>query len=103
MAEEDPGEGGLERLRSGPAPYLLYALVALVSFPTLGLITGGRDALVLPARTAALLERLCGVGQVVETLEVPDGDHDTVTGLATDDISAWVADRFAGDAPVDDC
>ena len=45
-AEEDPGEGGLERLRSGPAPFLLYALVALVSFPTLGLITGGRDALV---------------------------------------------------------
>jgi hypothetical protein len=67
------------------------------------LVQGGRDILVLPARTAALFERLCGVGQVVEMLEVPAGDHDSVTNEARDDVSAWVSARFAGEPAVDDC
>ena len=67
------------------------------------LVQGGQDTLVLPARTAALLERLCHLGQVVETLDVPTADHDTVTDQAGDDIAPWVAARFAGDPFSDDC
>jgi hypothetical protein len=39
-------EPAVERLRSGRAPLLLYPLLALLSFPTLGLLLFGRDALV---------------------------------------------------------
>ena len=67
------------------------------------LVQGGQDILVLPARTAALFDRLCGLGQVVELLEVPTGDHNTVTDLAGEPIAAWVAARFAGEPAVDDC
>lgn len=67
------------------------------------LVQGGQDSLVLPARTAALLERLCDLGQVVDTLDVPAADHDTVTDLAGDDIAPWVAARFAGEPAPDDC
>ncbi len=67
------------------------------------LVQGGRDSLVLPARTAALLDRLCGLGQVVDMLDVPTADHDTVTDQASDDVAAWLAARFAGESPVDDC
>ena len=67
------------------------------------LVQGGQDTLVLPARTAALLERLCGLGQVVDTLDVPSANHDTVTDQAGADIAPWIAARFAGDPATDDC
>lgn len=67
------------------------------------LVQGGQDIVVLPARTAALFERLCSVGQVVETLDVPAADHNTVTNQASEQIAAWIAARFVGDPPVDDC
>jgi pimeloyl-ACP methyl ester carboxylesterase len=67
------------------------------------LVQGDKDIVVLPARTAALLDRLCGVGQVVETLEVPGADHGTVTDQAKDQIGTWIAARFAGAPAVDDC
>lgn len=67
------------------------------------LVQGGQDILVLPARTAALLDRLCGLGQVVETLDVPTADHDTVTGEADDQITTWITARFAGEPATDDC
>jgi fermentation-respiration switch protein FrsA (DUF1100 family) len=75
----------------------------VVSDAPLLVVQGGRDILVVPARTDALIERECGIGQVVDLLEVPEGDHDTVTGLAEDDIAAWVADRFAGEEPTTIC
>ena len=82
VEENDPG-------RMGASPLLL--------------VQGGQDILVLPARTAALFDRLCGLGQVVDQLDVPTGDHNTVTDLARADISTWVAARFAGEPAVDDC
>jgi acetyl esterase/lipase len=83
LAENDPGQ--------------------VVAAAPLLVVQGGRDILVVPARTGALIERLCGIGQVVELLEVPEGDHDTVTGLAETDIAAWIADRFAGTEPTTTC
>lgn len=66
-------------------------------------VQGGRDAIVLPARTDALFERLCEVGQVVEQLDYPDADHDTVIPAARAAIEAWVAARFAGEPATDEC
>lgn len=67
------------------------------------LVQGGKDILVLPPRTAALFARECGLGQVVHQIAIPDGNHDTVTNLAKDQISTWIAARFAGEAPTNDC
>lgn len=67
------------------------------------LVQGGRDILVLPARTAALFARLCGVGQPVDMLEVPTADHDTVTEDSRLDVGAWLRARLEDAAPVDDC
>ncbi len=67
------------------------------------LVQGGADALVLPARTDALFKRLCGVGQVVERLDVPTADHDTVVEQSRTEVGAWLQDRFAGKPPTDDC
>jgi hypothetical protein len=75
----------------------------VVSDAPLLVVQGGQDILVVPARTDALIERVCGIGQVVDLLEVPEGDHDTVTGLAEDDIATWVAARFAGEPAPDGC
>lgn len=83
LAENDPGQ--------------------VVADAPLLVVQGGQDILVVPARTDALVERLCGIGQVVDLLEVPEGDHDTVTGLADDEISTWIADRFAGGGPMSAC
>ena len=75
----------------------------VVSEAPLLLVQGGQDALVVPARTAALFDRLCELGQVVEMLEVPTATHDTVTTEATADVEAWFADRLAGEPVGDDC
>ena len=49
------------------------------------------------------MERLCGIGQEVELLEVPEGDHNTAMGLAEEQITAWVAARFAGEPATTTC
>lgn len=67
------------------------------------LVQGGKDILVLPPRTAALFKRLCALGQVVEQIDVPEGTHDSVTNLAKDQITTWVAERFAGEPATNDC
>ena len=60
------------------------------------LVQGTADVTVFPARTHDLLARMCGVGQVTDYVEVPGADHQTVTGMAIDQIESWLADRFAG-------
>ena len=57
----------------------------------------------MPARTDALQARLCSVDQVVERLDIPTADHNTVTPEATDEIEAWLDARFVGAEAVDDC
>lgn len=75
----------------------------VVSESPLLLVQGGQDPLVVPARTAALFERLCGLGQVVDEIDVPTGNHDTVTELASEEITTWLAARFAEEPAPDDC
>ena len=67
------------------------------------LVQGGQDPLVVPARTAALFDRLCGLGQVVDRLDVPTANHDTVTRESQSEVSAWLAARFDGAPAQDDC
>jgi pimeloyl-ACP methyl ester carboxylesterase len=59
-------------------------------------VQGGQDVVVLPARTDALMEQLCGIGQVVERIDVPAADHNSVVTDAGDQVSEWIAARFAG-------
>lgn len=67
------------------------------------IVQGGRDVIVVPARTADLIERLCGLGQVVDELQLPNADHATEPTEAADEIATWIADRFAGEPATDDC
>jgi pimeloyl-ACP methyl ester carboxylesterase len=75
----------------------------VVSESPLMIVQGGRDAVVVPARTDALMARLCELGQVVHRLDLPDANHDTEPVDAEAQITDWVAARFAGDPPPDDC
>ena len=67
------------------------------------LVQGGQDIVVLPARTDSLFRRLCGLGDVVERVDIPSGTHDSVSRLASDQIARWIADRFAGRPPANSC
>jgi pimeloyl-ACP methyl ester carboxylesterase len=75
---------------------------AAVDAPLL-LISGDRDIIVVPARTHALYDRLCDLGQVVELVDLPDADHETEPAHAADLISAWLADRVAGEPATSTC
>lgn len=67
------------------------------------LIQGDADITVVPARTDALFQRLCGIGQVVEYMMLPGADHDTEPVVAADDIASWLAARLAGDPASSTC
>lgn len=66
-------------------------------------VQGDQDVLVVPARTDALMERLCGIGQVVDRLDLPTADHDTEMAEGADEIAAWLAARLAGDPAPNSC
>ena len=67
------------------------------------LVQGAQDMLVVPARTAALFDRLCGLDQVVDQLDLPTATHDTEITEGHDQIASWIAARFAGDPSPNDC
>jgi acetyl esterase/lipase len=67
------------------------------------LVQGGQDVIVVPARTEALFERLCDLGDTVDRLDLPNAGHDTEPAEAADEITAWIADRFADVQPENDC
>lgn len=83
LAENDPGQVASD------APMLL--------------VQGGQDILVVPARTDALFARLCGLGNTVERLDVPEADHNSVVDLSDAEVTAWVQARFADEPATDDC
>ncbi len=56
---------------------------------------GSADLLVLPTVTAAYVQHLCTTGERVAFTSYPDADHNGVESAATNDVTAWVADRFA--------
>ncbi|WP_307797318.1 lipase family protein [Williamsia soli] len=62
---------------------------------------GDQDTIILPAWTAAAVQRACAAGDVVEVVRKPDGGHTNlgVTGTAVD----WISDRFADEPAPDSC
>ena len=81
VIENDPGR------RATSAPILV--------------VQGTADVVVVPARTDALLDKLCALGAVVDLELLPGAGHDNAAVRASEgSIVPWLAARFAGeDAP----
>ncbi len=60
------------------------------------LVQGTADTTVVPARTDALLEKLCRCRKPIQLLTVPGGTHDNTPSLAKAEIATWLNDRLAG-------
>jgi hypothetical protein len=58
---------------------------------------------VVPQRTRDLVARLCAIGQVTEYTEYEGAGHGDIAAVSADQVTAWVADRFAGVQPTDSC
>ena len=68
------------------------------------LVQGDADPVVVPARTDALLARLCALGAEVELVTVQGGKHDVAAREAALPIIApWIAARFANEPPGSSC
>jgi hypothetical protein len=58
---------------------------------------------VVPERTRDLFARLCATGQVTEYSEYDGAGHQDIGTASAAQVTAWVADRFADEAPTDSC
>jgi len=67
------------------------------------LAQGTLDTVVRPRVTAEYMRMLCGKGTPMRFVPVPGGDHDASAEFGAKLAVAWVADRFAGAPPPDDC
>jgi len=67
------------------------------------LVYGTADATVVPERMAYVIDQLCEVGQVTETIESEGADHGTVVTQDGAAITAWLDDRLAGEPAPDSC
>ena len=61
---------------------------------------GGQDPFIDAAWTKAGVQRACDLGGSVTIDFDPNGGHNPPTG---DKVLAWIADRFAGKPPINDC
>ena len=64
---------------------------------------GDADPVVVPARTEALLARLCGLGAEVERVTIPGGRHDVLREVRSTVVADWLDARFAGEPPGSSC
>jgi acetyl esterase/lipase len=64
---------------------------------------GTADEVVRPQVTAAYGGRLCAQGTPVRFQSVQDGEHIRVAFQTAKDAVAWMADRFEGKPPPDEC
>jgi alpha-beta hydrolase superfamily lysophospholipase len=67
------------------------------------LAQGSKDGLVLPAVTEHYRDTLCANGSVVAWDLLVGGTHGFAGRDAAPAAVAWIADRFAGNAPPNDC
>ena len=64
------------------------------------LIIHGEDDEQIPVVSSQLLlDRMCGIGQVVERRTYPDQSHAGVIGPSLPDMLGWIDDRLAGTEP----
>ena len=73
-----------------------------IAVPVL-VIQGGADKVVPPALTQALVSRLCAHGVTAELRLYPGAEHSEAGTVASPDVSAWIAQRFAGAAAPSTC
>ena len=64
---------------------------------------GSADGLVLPRVTQAYKERLCKNGSKVKMLVMPGVSHGFIGYDSANDAADWLADRFRGNEPPNDC
>jgi acetyl esterase/lipase len=64
------------------------------------IIHGEQDEQIPVASSALLLERMCGIGQVVESRTYADQGHAEVVDASFDDMFSWMHDRLTGVEPV---
>jgi pimeloyl-ACP methyl ester carboxylesterase len=83
LVENDPG------YEAGASPVLI--------------IHGEKDEQIPVVSSRLLLDRMCGVGQVVQRLTYPGQSHAGVIGPSMPDMLEWIDERLAGQEPPDDC
>jgi pimeloyl-ACP methyl ester carboxylesterase len=64
---------------------------------------GARDLIVRPRVTQDYVATLCGAGSKVAMLTLPNIGHGRAAQASTLAAVDWMADRFAGKPPPDDC
>jgi acetyl esterase/lipase len=67
------------------------------------LAQGNLDPVIDPVLTRTFAQRLCQAGVPVRYVVMARGDHYTAGGRSAGSAAAWIADRFAGRPPKDDC
>jgi pimeloyl-ACP methyl ester carboxylesterase len=67
------------------------------------LTQGARDPVIDPLITRGFAQRLCQAGVPVRYVVLTRGDHYTAGVRSAGTAAAWIAERFAGIPPRDDC
>ena len=67
------------------------------------IIHGGNDEQIPVVSSQLLVDRMCGVGQVVQRRVYDGQSHAGVIGPSMPDMLEWIDARLAGEEPPDDC
>jgi acetyl esterase/lipase len=67
------------------------------------LTQGDEDPVIPPSLTRDFARRLCAASVPVRYVAMPGVDHYQAAMRSADTATAWIADRFAGAPPPDDC
>lgn len=67
------------------------------------LAQGTTDEIINPAVTREYMAKLCAAGSKVRLMLLPGIGHGRAAQASTVSVVDWLADRFAGGAPPDDC
>jgi acetyl esterase/lipase len=92
-ANIEPWHSLLEKNTSGVLPPDLPVFLA----------QGTADQIIRPGVTRDYMNKLCKAGSKVKLLMLPNVGHGRAAQASTIAAVNWIADRFAGDAPPNDC
>jgi predicted esterase len=67
------------------------------------IIHGEADNTIPVVSSQLLLDRMCGLGQVVERRTYPGAGHADVVQPSFDDMVTWIEDRLAGEPAPTSC
>lgn len=75
---------------------------ALVPSPVL-IAQSAKDPVIAPQVTRTFASGLCRARKAVRYIDLPGGDHAHSARDSANETLAWIADRFAGQSPPNDC